>query len=362
MTTQAPSVEPSRGVNGPRTGPVVLSIVVPVYFNAMNLPDTIPQLLALESQADGVTLELVFVDDGSGDDSLAVLRSFQAKHPDRIRIVKLTRNFGSMAAILAGLTVARGDCVGMIAADLQDPPELFLDMLAHWRAGSKAVFAVRTDREDSASQRLFARMYYSLIRRFALRDYPAGGFDFFLVDRQVVRDMVRISEKNTNLMSLIFWLGYRPVMLPYVRRARTKGKSRWTLSKKIKLFIDSFVAFSYVPIRFLSATGLLVATTAFAYGAYVFYAWLVNDIPVRGFAPVVLVLAFTAGLQMTMLGVLGEYLWRTLDETRRRPGFVIDEVFDETDTDALRDTDARLRAVSSPNGVEAGVSAKTTAR
>lgn len=320
----------SNRANGPRTGPGLLTIVVPVYFNALNLPDTIPQLLALEPQADGLTLDLVFVDDGSGDDSLAVLRTFQEKHPDRIRIVKLTRNFGSMAAILAGLSVARGDCVGMIAADLQDPPELFLDMLGHWRAGSKAVFAVRADREDSASQRFFAGAYYSLIRRFALRDYPAGGFDFFLIDQQVARDVVRIGEKNTNLMSLIFWLGYRPVMLPYVRRARGKGTSRWTLSKKIKLFIDSFVAFSYVPIRFLSAAGLIVATTAFVYGAYVFYAWLINDIPVRGFAPIILVLAFTAGIQMTMLGVLGEYLWRTLDETRRRPAFVIDEVFDST--------------------------------
>jgi dolichol-phosphate mannosyltransferase len=339
-----------------------MSIVVPVYYNALNLPDTIPQLLALEPLAGGVALELVFVDDGSGDDSLAVLRRFQAQHPDRIRIVKLTRNFGSMAAILAGLTVARGDCVGMIAADLQDPPELFLDMLAHWRAGAKAVFAVRADREDSLSQRAFAATYYSLIRRFALKDYPEGGFDFFLVDRQVVRDMVRISEKNTNLMSLIFWLGYRPVMLPYVRRARSKGKSRWTLSKKIKLFIDSFVAFSYVPIRFLSAMGLIVATTAFAYGAYVFYAWLVNDIPVRGFAPVILVLAFTAGIQMTMLGVLGEYLWRTLDETRRRPGFVIDEVYDLTGKDAPPRNDARILPVPAPDGTDSSVSAAAAAR
>jgi glycosyltransferase involved in cell wall biosynthesis len=362
MNTPTMTVEPRSEPTAPRTGPALLSIVVPVYFNAMNLADTIPQLLALEARAEGLSLELVFVDDGSGDDSLSVLRSFQAQDPDRIRIVKLTRNFGSMAAILAGLTIARGDCVGMIAADLQDPPELFLEMVAHWRAGSKAVFAVRADREDSASQRLFARAYYSLIRRFALMDYPPGGFDFFLVDRQVVQDMVRISEKNTNLMSLIFWLGYRPVMLPYVRRARTKGRSRWTLSKKIKLFIDSFVAFSYVPIRFLSATGLLVATTAFAYGAYVFYAWLINDIPVRGFAPVILVLAFTAGIQMTMLGVLGEYLWRTLDETRRRPSFVIDEIFDLSGTEVRRQNDPRLRAVSSANGTDAGVPAKATTR
>jgi dolichol-phosphate mannosyltransferase len=307
------------------------SIVVPVYYNALNLPDTIPQLLALGNEAEGVDVDLVFVDDGSGDESLAILRDFQQRDPERIRVVKLTRNFGSMAAIHAGLTIARGECVGMIAADLQDPPELFLEMVKHWRAGAKAVFAIRADREDSPSQRLFANAYYALIRRFALAGYPSGGFDFFLIDRQVVRDIVRIAEKNTNLMSLIFWLGYRPVMLPYVRRARTKGKSRWTLAKKIKLFIDSFVAFSYVPIRFLSATGLVVATSAFVYGAYVFYAWLLNDIPVRGFAPLIIVLAFTAGLQMTMLGVLGEYLWRTLDETRRRPPFVIDEVFDEAD-------------------------------
>jgi glycosyltransferase involved in cell wall biosynthesis len=306
----------------------LVSIVVPVYFNAPNLPDTIPQLLAVFDSADDIEVELVFVDDGSGDDSLAVLREFQDAHPDRIRVVKLTRNFGSMAAIHAGLTVARGDCVGMIAADLQDPPEMFLDMLAHWRAGSKAVFAVRADREDSRSQRMFAGAYYALIRRFALRGYPPGGFDFFLIDRQVVRDIIRIAEKNTNLMSLIFWLGYRPAMLPYVRRSRAKGKSRWTLSKKIKLFIDSFVAFSYVPIRFLSATGLIVAASAFVYGSYVFYSWLVHNIPVRGYAPVVIGLTFTSGIQMTMLGILGEYLWRTLDETRRRPNFVIDEVFE----------------------------------
>ena len=345
---------PDAGTRGPAANDdgVLFSIVVPVYFNAVNLPDTIPRLLALGGQVEGVSLELVFVDDGSGDDSLAVLRSFQLRHPDQIRVVKLTRNFGSMAAIQAGLTVARGDCVGMIAADLQDPPELFLDMLRHWRAGAKAVFAVRADREDSASQRLFANAYYTLIRRFALAGYPPGGFDFFLIDRQVVGDIIRIGEKNTNLMSLIFWLGYQPVTLPYVRRARDKGTSRWTLSKKIKLFIDSFVAFSYVPIRFLSATGLVVASTAFAYGAYVFLAWLIQDIPVRGFAPVVIVLAFTSGLQMTMLGVLGEYLWRTLDETRRRPGFVIDEVFDGREGNWTPPGALRQAGAAMPAGLE----------
>ncbi|HEX2780477.1 MAG TPA: glycosyltransferase family 2 protein, partial [Gemmatimonadaceae bacterium] len=268
-----------------------------------------------------------FVDDGSGDRSLEMLLEHQRAHADRIKVVKLTRNFGSMAAIAAGLSIARGDAVGMIAADLQDPPELFAEMVARWEAGAKAIFAVRADREGSAVQKLFSNSYYALMRQFALPDYPAGGFDFFLVDRQVVNDINRIREKNTNLMSLIYWLGYEPSTIPYVRRARTKGKSRWTLSKKIKLFIDSFVAFSYVPIRFLSAFGILTALSAFAYAAWVFYNWAVKDIPVKGYAPTVILVALTAGVQMTMLGILGEYLWRTLDESRRRPAFVIDEVY-----------------------------------
>lgn len=308
-----------------------LSIVVPIYFNELNIPDTVPQLLALGDRLPKYDLELVFVDDGSGDRSLDLLRAEQHNHPGKITLAKLTRNFGSMAAIQAGLTLATGDCVGMIAADLQDPPELFVDMVRHWEAGSKAVFAVRADREESRSQKFFSNLYYSLIRRFALSGYPEGGFDFFLIDRQVVSEVNRIHEKNTNLMSLIFWLGFRPVMIPYVRRSRAKGVSRWTLAKKIKLFIDSFVAFSYVPIRFLSIAGFFVAVTGFIYGGVVFFEWLVHGIPVKGYAPIIIFVAFTAGVQMLMLGVLGEYLWRSLDETRRRPSFVIDTIFHGAD-------------------------------
>ena len=335
-----PSVR-MRPLDGREAGSKVLSIVVPVYFNELNLPDTIPQLRALEPQLPGYRLELVFVDDGSTDRSLPILLEFQERYPEQIKVLKLTRNFGSMAAIQAGLSLATGDCVGMIAADLQDPPELFIEMVRHWERGSKAVFAVRSDREDSASEKLFAAAYYALIRRFALPSYPEGGFDFFLVDHDVVREVNRIREKNTNLMSLIFWLGYQPILIPYTRRARTKGISRWTTAKKIKLFVDSFVAFSYAPIRILSVTGLLFALTAFLYGGFVFISWAVRGIPVKGYAPIVILLTFTAGIQMTMLGVLGEYLWRGLDEIRRRPPYVIDRVFD-----ALRSKDSEH---SSPN-------------
>jgi dolichol-phosphate mannosyltransferase len=266
------------------------------------------------------------------------LLEFQKQFPDKIKVVKLTRNFGSMAAIQAGFRVASGDCVGMISADLQDPPELFLEMLKHWENGSKAVLATRQDRDDSPTQKYFSNTYYSLIRRFAIDGYPNGGFDFFLVDAQVIDELNRIQEKNTNLMTLIYWLGYKPVMLPYIRRKRTKGKSRWTLAKKIKLFIDTFVAFSYFPIRILSVLGLLVAMGSFLYGAFVLAYWFLFGIEVKGWVPIIVVLSFTSGIQMSMLGVLGEYLWRTLDEARRRPPFVIDEIYNIKNQSDVRES------------------------
>ncbi len=308
-----------------------ISIVIPVYFNEPNLPDTIPQLVALEEKLTGYKLELIFVDDGSKDQSLSILLDYQKRFPRQIKVVKLTRNFGAMVALQAGLTVATGDCVGVIAADLQDPPELFLEMASHWEKGVKAIFAVRADREESLLQKAFSNLYYALIKRFAVPGYPAGGFDFFLVDRQVVDEVNKIKEKNTNLMTLVFWLGYQAVFIPYVRRKRAKGKSRWTFGKKIKLFVDTFVSFSYFPIRLFSFLGIIYAVLSFSYGIFVFYFWLTFGIEVQGWVPMMLVLTFTAGLQMTLLGILGEYLWRSLDEARGRPLFVIDTIYDESD-------------------------------
>ncbi|NLF25764.1 MAG: glycosyltransferase family 2 protein [Deltaproteobacteria bacterium] len=304
------------------------SIIVPVYYNEANLPDTIPQLLELGDRLTGYELELVFVDDGSGDRSLQILLDFQKKFPEIIKVLKLTRNFGAMAAVQAGLSQVRGDCVGIIAADLQDPPELFVEMAAEWKRGTRVVLAVRQEREDPGLQRFCSNAYYALLRRFALPGYPSGGFDFVLIDRQVVQDLLRIQEKNTNVMALIYWLGYRPVLIPYTRRARKKGKSRWTLAKKLKLFVDSFVSFSYFPIRLLSLVGLLVAGAAFLYGLIILASWMIWSVPVRGWVPTMILLTITAGVQMSMLGILGEYLWRTLDETRKRPPYVIDAVFE----------------------------------
>jgi dolichol-phosphate mannosyltransferase len=306
------------------------SIVIPVYYNELNLPDTVPQLLGLKDKLPNYDLELVFVDDGSRDQSLQILLDFQSQYPAVIKVVKLTRNFGSMAAVQAGFSVASGDCIGVIAADLQDPPELFLEMIHFWENGTKAIFAVRQDRDEPFLQKSFSNSYYALIRRFAIPNYPTGGFDFLLIDRQIVNEVNQIHEKNTNLMTLIFWLGFQPIYLPYIRRSRTKGKSRWTLAKKFKLFVDTFIAFSYFPIQLLSVIGFLIAIAAFAYGAVVFFHRLRYGIEVQGWVSTMVILTFTAGIQMAMLGVLGEYLWRTLDEVRRRPFYVIDDIYNTT--------------------------------
>jgi len=307
------------------------SIVIPVYFNELNIPHLVPRLKNIQKKLSSYEFEFIFVDDGSGDKSFELLVEEQKKD-NCIKIIKLSRNFGSMSAIQAGLHYVTGDCVGIIAADLQEPPELFIEMITKWESGSKVVMACREDREGSCLQKLFASTYYYLLKKFALKDYPKGGFDLVVVDRQIVDELNRISEKNTNIMSLIFWLGHDRDSVSYVRQEREQGTSRWTLSKKIKLVIDSFVNFSHVPIRFISLVGFITALLSFTYNIYVLFLWCFSTIPVRGWASIVSVVTLLLGLIMIMLGIIGEYLCRILDESRKRPSYVVDKVIgDEED-------------------------------
>lgn len=303
------------------------SIVVPIYYNALNIPHTVPRLQALEKQLPGFKLEFIFVDDGSQDNSLSLLLE-EKKKDSRIKVIKLSKNFGSMAAIQAGLSFSTGDCVGIIAADLQDPPELFIEMISRWKTGTKVVLATRSDREESFSQKAFSNTYYFLLEKFALKNYPKGGFDFVLIDKQVVNEVLQIQEKNTNIMSLIYWLGHKQEYIPYVRQERKLGKSRWTLSKKIKLFIDSFVSFSYTPIRFMSVIGFLTALISILYGLFVIVSNIFGIIELQGWTTIVALITFLLGIIMIMLGIIGEYLWRILDESRQRPSYIVDEVYE----------------------------------
>jgi dolichol-phosphate mannosyltransferase len=299
-----------------------LSLVVPVFHNEENLPDLVP---ALERATEGLDVEFVFVDDGSRDRSWDWLVQWAAREP-RLTAVKLSRNFGSFTACAAGLAHARGKAAVIISADLQDPPELIPEMVRQWHAGHEVVMAVRNRREEPWLQRALAGAYYRLMRRWALRDMPVGGFDFCLVDRKVIDTVTRVEERNTSLMGLILWTGYRRAEIPYTRRAREKGRSMWTLTKKLKYFADSLVAFSYVPIRLMQLVGILIALFGFAWAAVIVVLRLRNAIAIEGWSALMVVVLVLGGLQLVTLGVLGEYLWRTLDEAKRRPLYLVDRV------------------------------------
>ena len=298
----------------------LISIVVPVYHNARSLADLLRELQAVAARNAEDDFEFIFVDDGSRDDSLAVMKALQADEP-RLKVVKLSRNFGSNPAIMAGLSQAKGDAVAAIAADLQDPPALLHDMLALWREDHKVVIAARRGRADPFPTSLLSDLFYRLFRRFAIGAMPMRGFDFFLIDQQVRALINGIQENNAYLMGLILWLGFNPHVLHYDREARAAdyGQSMWTLRKKIKYFVDSFVAFSHFPIRLASALGILFSLVGLLYALWVVYARLALDIDIEGWASLIVVVLIAAGAQMLMLGIIGEYMWRNLDETRRRP-------------------------------------------
>lgn len=305
----------------------LVSIVVPVYHNAKSLPELMKRLVALADGNPEYEFEFVFVDDGSGDDSFDVLQQLLS-NDQRVRIVKLSRNFGSNPAIMAGLASAAGDAVAVIAADLQDSPELIHDMLGRWRDGAKVVLAVRAGRDDPGLTSLLSSAFYKLFRRFAIASMPTGGFDFFLVDKYVCDLISRIEETNTYVMGLILWFGFKPVQITYRRGPRLAryGRSMWSLTGRIKYFIDSFVAFSYFPIRVASVLGLLISLLGVIYALVVVLLRIVKGYQPEGWTSLMVVLLIVSGAQLFIMGILGEYLWRTLDVARHRPRFVVERV------------------------------------
>lgn len=299
-----------------------LSIVVPVYYNEKNLTTTIPALQGVLASMPDMEGELVFVDDGSGDKSFEILSSFAAQDP-RIKVVRLVRNFGAYMALLAGIDHATGDAIAIIMADLQDPPELIPDMVAKWKEGSKLVLAERIDREDAFKDRVFAGIFWGFIKRFAIKTIPAGGFDFVLFDRCVADILRTMREKNSHFMLQTVWTGYPPAVIPYTRRKRTAGTSKWTFSKKLKLFIDSSISFSFIPIRMMSIIGVITALSGFAFALYVLVTRLFFGVGVQGYSSLMIAVLMIGGLQMIMMGMIGEYIWRTYDESRNRPSYLV---------------------------------------
>lgn len=304
----------------------IISVVVPVYYNEGSLALLLDELCAVEARLHerDMGLELIFVDDGSGDNSFAELIKIKQRRP-ATKIIKLTRNFGAIHATKTGFRFVTGDCFMNLAADLQDPPDLILQVVEPWLAGSKFVLAVRSHRKDPLLSRCFAWVYYVLLRLFVVTDYPRGGFDLALMDKALL-PYLNSSSKNINTPLFAYWLGFRPTTIEYARRKREHGKSRWNFWKRLKLFIDAILGFSIVPIRMISFVGMVVSLLSFAYGFIILFNTLLGNGTVAGFATIVALLSFLLGLVIVMLGIIGEYLWRIFDETNKRPEAVIDEI------------------------------------
>lgn len=303
-----------------------LSLLVPVYFNENNLPTTIPTLQGILKQLSetGVDGELICIDDGSRDRSFEILKEF-AVQDQRIKLIRLVKNAGAHTALLAGMDHATGDALAIIMADLQDPPELLLEMTQAWKNGSKIVIAARSEREDRFIDRIFAGLFWGFMRRLAVKSLPKGGFDFVLFDRAVKDLIIQTRERNSHLMVQILYTGFPSTIIPYTRRMRRAGKSKWTFSKKLKLFIDSAIAFSHAPVRAMSILGILTALAGFIFSVIILVQRFSIGAPVPGWTSLIVVVMILGGLQMLMLGLIGEYLWRIFDESRDRPLYVAAE-------------------------------------
>jgi polyisoprenyl-phosphate glycosyltransferase len=304
-----------------------ISIIIPCYYNELNIPVTSQELIENEKNfPEGTEFEYVMVDDGSKDKTFEALQLFKKTHPSKVIIIKLSGNFGSYNAILAGMQYASGDCNVIIAADLQDPISLMPKMFTHWQNGIRLVMGNREDREDPFLSKLFAKTFQFLIKKYALPNLPKGGFDYVLFDKKLKEEVMAMDEKNSNSLYLLIWLKYEYITIPYNRLERKVGKSRWTMKKKIKLFVDSFVAFSFAPIRIITVSGFVLGAVAIFYALFILYNRFIGNIAVEGWTAMMLVFLFVSAFQMVAIGILGEYLWRTLDASRKRPNFVIDKV------------------------------------
>jgi glycosyltransferase involved in cell wall biosynthesis len=303
-----------------------LSFVIPVYRNERALTLTYQKLRAMaDKDLPGYAREFVFVDDGSDDNSLPELLQLKAADAT-VRVVSFTRNFGQMAAIQAGLKTATGDLVLHLSADLQDPVELIPQMVRDFEAGNELVVAYRQAREDKMTSRLSSRVFYGIVR-MSFPQIPPGGFDYVLMGRRVVDSFNQIEVRNRFFQGDLLWLGYKTSFIPYTRAKREIGRSQYNFAKRLKNSLDAILDSSYLPIRFISLVGVVTALLGFAYALNIIYYRLVHGSPFPGWAPIMVVLLVIGGLLMVMMGIIGEYVWRIFDEVRRKPNYVVRDIY-----------------------------------
>ncbi len=311
-------------ISSAKTVPELVSIVTPAFNEARNLR-ALYERLRVTLRGMDADWEWLIVDDHSRDGTFDLVREL-AQQDRRVKGVRLARNSGAHMALLCGLHRAAGDCAVVLAADLQDPPEVVPRLVTEWEQGAQVVWAGRETREGEGAGTLGAALlYYWIMRRLVgMETMPERGADFFLVDRRVLDALKLFRETNVSVPALITWMGFRQREIGYTKQSRQHGASGWSLRKKLKLLVDSITSFTYLPIRLMSYLGCAVSAAGFIYAGIVFLNFIFSE-SVQGWSSLMVVLLVLNGIQMTMLGVLGEYLWRALDESRQRPRFLVED-------------------------------------
>lgn len=294
------------------------SLVVPIYRNEHNVDDLV---VALREFAERHRrLEVILVDDGSPDRSRLLLENALRDAPFAVRIIRLSRNFGSFAAIRVGIEHARGDYIAVMAADLQEPPELVDSIFATLASEDvDIVFGQRTGRADGLITRMSSAAFWSIYRRFVIADVPVGGVDIFGCTAEVAKSLLAMREHNSSLLAQLFWVGYRRAFVPYERRAREKGKSGWSFRRRLRYMVDSIFAFTDLPILVVLWVGAFGLASSLLIGLVTIAARLIGLIDVPGYATVVLVTLFFGSVNLFIQGILGLYLWRMFENTKQRP-------------------------------------------
>ena len=304
---------------------VKISYIIPCFNNEKNIVPTLTKLIECEKKFSDLEFEYITVDDGSKDNTYFELSKFKSLYPKKLKIIKLSGNFGSHNALLAGMNYATGNCHVILAADLQDPPELVSKMFNYWENGIMLVIANRNNREDPFFSKLFATFFHFIFRKISVLDMPKGGFDLVLFDDRIRKEIVKMNGKNTNHLMLMLTLKYDYVSIPYNRRKRIHGKSKWTFQKKVKLLIDTFISFSYLPLRIISLSGLIFGIIGLIYIIIIIKSYLTGSVSVKGWSPIMCVLLLSSSFLMISIGIIGEYLWRILDEVKGIPNYIVEK-------------------------------------
>lgn len=306
-----------------------ISFILPAYNEEANIKPMVERIETVARQIAPAAVEIIFVDDHSTDATPDVLRALAGKNA-KLRFVRLARRSGSHIAIVCGVGMARGDCAIVLAADGQDPPELAPEMIDRWREGNEVVWCVRRRYRRGWASTFCSKSFYWLMRHVSAVSLESQDADMVLLDRKVINILARVYERNMYLWGLIDWFGFGQTRVFYDKQERMNGTSGWTFMGKIKAAIDALVSFSYAPIRCMSLLGILFSTASCMLGLTLVAnritgGMLLGSFQVTGWASIICAVFFLGGLQILMLGVLGEYLWRTFDQVRGRPLYFVEE-------------------------------------